>query len=80
VLLEAGVAVGELIEDQIEARPQCELAKRTEEMSLRELMDDACREGLLLLLAILDLPAEENVELARLQANAARDLLSLRIP
>jgi hypothetical protein len=65
--------------DQIEARPEREAPKRPEEMSLPELLEDACGVALRVLLAILDQPAGDNPELRRMQTKAARDLLSLRI-
>ena len=67
-----GIAVTEL-----EARAQNSPARRFEEMSLPEQLEALTRRSFEVLLAILDHPSDDSLELQRLQAKAARQLLSL---
>jgi hypothetical protein len=69
-----GIASGEL-----EARSQIASAKRFEDMSLPELIEELCRMSFERLLAILDRPAGDNLELQHLQAEVSLQLLRLGI-
>jgi hypothetical protein len=63
--------------NELEAGTKSASVKRPEERTLPEQWDDLTRKSFEFLSALLDHPAGDSVELLRLQATAAKQLLSL---